>query len=293
MSATGFLTIPEPTAEAQRLFDADLADVGYIMNASRMWAYQPATLDCLFDLMRAVASACGIDLRQRGILVTAAASALGDSYGSLAWGQRLAAATDAEPAAGVLRGDDGRLTASERAMAHWARRVARDPNRTRAADAQALRDAGFDDNQIFAITVFVALRIAFSTVNDALGARPAAAFRSTAPADVLDAVTYGRPIEDAEPYDNLNPPVRPLAANSVSCSARSSMSVLICSSVRRTCSAGWVCSWWAGRGRGCVRPGFRRSSGTRRRGLRLLPVLPRSGRVRRRRRAVVVLSVRV
>ena len=37
---------------------------------------------------------------------------------------------------------------------------------------QALRDAGFDDAQIFAITVFVAARLAFSTVNDALGARP-------------------------------------------------------------------------------------------------------------------------
>jgi alkylhydroperoxidase family enzyme len=198
MSATGFLTIPEPTAAARRLFDNDVADVGYIMNASRMWAYQPATLDGLFDLMREVASACGLDIRQRGILVTACASALGDSYCSLAWGQRLAEATDAESAAGVLRGDDSRLTTSERAMAHWARRVARDPNRTCAADVQAFRDAGFHDNQIFAITVFVALRIAFSTVNAALGARPDAAFRSTAPAAVLDAVTYGRPIEDAE-----------------------------------------------------------------------------------------------
>jgi hypothetical protein len=44
--------------------------------------------------------------------------------------------------------------------------------------------------------VFVALRLAFSTVNDALGVLPDAALRSTAPRVVLDAVTVGRPIED-------------------------------------------------------------------------------------------------
>lgn len=32
--------------------------------------------------------------------------------------------------------------------------------------------APFDDGQVFAITTFVALRLAFSTANDALGAQP-------------------------------------------------------------------------------------------------------------------------
>ncbi len=57
------------------------------------------------------------------------------------------------------------------------RQLARDPNATDASDVRALRDAGYDEAQIFAITVFVALRIAFSTVNDALGARPDRALR--------------------------------------------------------------------------------------------------------------------
>jgi hypothetical protein len=82
-------------------------------------------------------------------------------------------------------------------MAAWARRVARDPNGTSAADVAGLRLAGFSDADIFAMTVFVALRVAFSTVNDALGARPDAQYRSLAPAAVLDAVTYGRPIDTA------------------------------------------------------------------------------------------------
>lgn len=205
MSATGFLGAPEPTAEAQRLFDDDIAEVGYVMNISRLWAYQPAVLTGLFDLMRETISANRLTFRQRGILVAACASAFGDSYCALAWGSKLAEATDAHTASGVLRGDDDRLTCSEQAMAGWARKVARNPNRTSAEDVQALRDAGYSDPQIFAITAFVALRIALSTVNDALGARPDATFRSTAPEAVLDAVTFGRPIDDATPGQACGP----------------------------------------------------------------------------------------
>jgi alkylhydroperoxidase family enzyme len=196
MHTIGFLGVPETTADSQRIFDEDVAELGYVMNLSRLWAYQPATVIGLFNLLRQAISADSLSLRQRFILVAACASAFGDSYCSLAWGSKLAAATDAQTAAGVLRGMDDGLSVSERAMAGWARQVARDPNGTTAADVQVLRDAGFSDSQIFTITVFVALRLAFSTVNDALGVLPDAGLRATAPAAVLDAVTVGRPIED-------------------------------------------------------------------------------------------------
>jgi hypothetical protein len=58
-----------------------------------------------------------------------------------------------------------------------------------------LRSAGWSDGQIFAVTVFVALRSAFAMINDALGVTPDAAYRTLLPAAVLDAVTYGRPID--------------------------------------------------------------------------------------------------
>jgi uncharacterized protein YciW len=168
---TGFLAAPEPDAETQRLFDDDVAELGYVMNTSKLWAYQPATVAHLFDLMGETHATQTLTFRERGILVTACASTLGDAYCSLAWGSKLA-------------------------MARWARKVAKDPNGTTAEDVQELRDAGLSDAHIFAITAYVALRIAFSTVNDALGARPDAAFRTTAPEAVRDAVTYGRPIEE-------------------------------------------------------------------------------------------------
>jgi len=196
MNTIGFLGVPEASAEVQKMFDEDTSELGYVMNVSRLWAYQPATVSGLFALLGQVNSEDRLSLRQRSVLVTACASAFGDSYCSLAWGSKLAKASDAHTAARVLDGVDDGLSTSERATAAWARKIALDPNRTTAEDVQELRDAGFSDSQIFTITAFVSLRLAFSTVNDALGLRPDAALRVTAPATVRDAVTFGRPIED-------------------------------------------------------------------------------------------------
>jgi uncharacterized peroxidase-related enzyme len=179
---------------ARRVFDFDVEDVGFVTNVSRLWAYQPEALISLFELMIGVASARPFTDRERGILVAACASAVGDSYCSLAWGTKLAGLAGPELAAGVLRGEDDGLSPAERAMAAWARRIAREPSRTQPSDVAELRDAGLSDADIFAMTVFIALRVAFSTVNDALGAHPDAEFRTQAPAKVLSAVTYGRPI---------------------------------------------------------------------------------------------------
>jgi len=187
-----FLEEPEISPQAQALYDEDLADDGYVWNVSRLWAHQPDTVRQLFDLMSHAFKPSGLSFRQRGILVTAAASTLGDSYCSLAWGGKLAGASDADLAAGVLNGTDAGLTDQEKAMAGWARKVARDPNGTTPADIQALRDAGLDDGQVFAITAFVALRLAFSTINDSLGAAPDTQLAQSLPAQVRDAVTYGR-----------------------------------------------------------------------------------------------------
>ena len=115
--------------------------------------------------------AAGLSFKDRGILIAAAASTLGDPYCSLAWGNKLAGESDGEVAASVLRGEDQGLDERERALARWARAVARDPNGTTPAHVETLRAVGYDDGQVLAITAFVALRLAFATVNDALGRR--------------------------------------------------------------------------------------------------------------------------
>ncbi len=195
-----FLAAPAATPAVQGLADDDLADLGYVMNATRLWGYQPASRESISDLQVQSAEAGALTIRQRAVLVAACASALGDSYCSLAWGKRLAEHTSPATAAAVLEGVDGSLDDEGRALARWARLVARDPNGATAADVDALRQVGFDDAQIFAITCFVAARLAFSTVNDALGARPDPELVETVPAEVRGAVTFGRPVaEDGSP----------------------------------------------------------------------------------------------
>ena len=192
-----FLGEPPVSARVQELYNDDLADSSYVWNVSRLWAYQPDTLKRLYELMSQAFTPSGLTYRQRGILVAAAASTLGDSYCSLAWGGKLGQASDAALAAGVLNGSDAGLTDQEKTMAAWARRVAADPNATTPADIQALRDSGLDDGQIFAITAFVALRLAFSAINDSLGAQPDAQLAQSLPPEVREAVTYGRPVAQA------------------------------------------------------------------------------------------------
>jgi len=71
-----------------------------------------------------------------------------------------------------------------------------EPNAITAADVDLLRAAGLTDQEIFDVTVFVAFRLAFSAVNDALGARPDWELAAAAPAAVRDAVSYGRTVSE-------------------------------------------------------------------------------------------------
>ena len=192
----GFLAEPPPSPEVQALFDGDVADHGFVMNLTRVWAHAPSAKVALFALLGDLAQQAGLTFRQRGVLISATAGTIGDAYCSLAWGNRLATAAGDDVAQAVLRGDDDGLDAVDAALAGWAGTIARDPNATTAADLEPLRRAGFDDRQIFAITAFVALRRAFSTVNDALGALPDRQLRDEAPAGVDAAVSFGRPAAD-------------------------------------------------------------------------------------------------
>jgi alkylhydroperoxidase family enzyme len=152
----------------------------------------PAAYPALFDLLGLMADVTGITFRERAVLITACASSMSDPYCALAWGRRLADETSPELAAMVVAGGDTGLDPREAAIARWARRVATDANGTTADHVDELRRVGLTDTQIFALTLFVAGRIAFSTVNDALGADPDAEMLATTPAVLREAVTFGR-----------------------------------------------------------------------------------------------------
>lgn len=188
-----FLGALPPSEYAERMRKEDLDEDGYVSTVVKLWARMPGAFDDLFALLRSSAEFGDLSLRQRGVLTTAMAATLGDSACAYAWGGKLATwAGDAAVPASVLRGDDEALTPDERALAAWTRKVVGDPNSTRPEDVDELRAAGFSDDRIFAATLFIVLRLAFSTFNDALGLQLDQAVVDDLPATVRDAVTWGR-----------------------------------------------------------------------------------------------------
>jgi hypothetical protein len=86
--ATGFLREPaELTASARALYAEDIDDVGYVMNLSRTWSHDADTVQTLLGLARSVAAGAGLTPRERGVLVLAMTSTMGDAYCSLTWGR--------------------------------------------------------------------------------------------------------------------------------------------------------------------------------------------------------------
>jgi hypothetical protein len=107
-------------------------------------------------------------------------------------GRLLTEREDAETAAAALRRDEAPVNDRERVLATWARAVADHPNDTRPEDVELLRTVGFDDPQILALTLYAAIRMALSTTNDALGARPDQALIDMLDPSVRNAITWGR-----------------------------------------------------------------------------------------------------
>ena len=189
-----FLGEPPVTDEAAALFDAERDEDGYVWNVTRLWCWRPDLYAAFAALRRDLMSSPRLTDREWALLVTATASEITDSYCSFAWGARLAKLSGDETAAQVIAGTaPPALTEREAALVEWARRIVRDPNGTTQDDVARLRDVGLDDQAIFEATAFVAFRLAFSTVNDALGAAPDKQLADDVPEAVRAAVTYGRP----------------------------------------------------------------------------------------------------
>ena len=159
------------------------------MNPSRLGSGVPAVHDGLFPLIRQVGDSVGRAPRHRLLVVTATSAARSSGYCVLAWVGKYPRVYPPEVLAAVVSGDDelAGLDVRDAALVRWARRVATLTGPVPEAEVDALRAAGWSDEEVFAVTVFAALRIAFSTVNDALGALPDDQLRSQVPPEVLAA----------------------------------------------------------------------------------------------------------
>jgi uncharacterized peroxidase-related enzyme len=193
-AAAGFLAPVEPDAAAEELYADDVAELGYVMNVSRLWAYDATAVEGIFAVARRVAGDAGLSIRHRLLIVLATSAVRRSSYCVFAWGTKFSAELAPSSAAAVVRGDadPAGLDPAEVALVRWARTVAAAPHDATRADVDHLRDQGWTDRQIFAITTFAALRLAFASINDALGAAPDPALATSTPKELREAVTFGR-----------------------------------------------------------------------------------------------------
>jgi uncharacterized peroxidase-related enzyme len=190
-----FITAPEDSTDTAHLYKSSADSQGFVMNLTRAWAWRPDVFESFAALRGQLTSKSSLSKREQAVIVCATAAALGDSYCSLAWGKTLAAEAGAELAAAVIGASaHGELNARDQALAAWARKVVADPNATSPRDVQSLRTAGFTEKEIFEATVFIAFRLAFSTVNDALGVRPDWELAASVPEAVGAAVNFGRAV---------------------------------------------------------------------------------------------------
>jgi uncharacterized peroxidase-related enzyme len=188
-----FIETPKASEASEQLFADSAKSMGFVMNLTKAWAWRPEIFNGFAALRNQLTTNSTLTKRDQAVIVCATASELGDSYCSLAWGKTLAAEAGASVAAAVISGaSEESLVARDRALVVWARKVVSDPNGTTAADIEEMRTCGFTDREIFEATTFIAFRLAFSTVNDALGVQPDWQLAESADPLVREAVTFGR-----------------------------------------------------------------------------------------------------
>lgn len=200
------MLLNEPAVDdvVRAMYEEDLAEEGYISNHTRAWAHRPDVCQGFRDLRVQLGQEMTLSQAELAVVVAAAVAALSDPYCSLAWGKNLAQATHEQVAAGVLRGDTpAELSERESALAEWTRSVVRDPSATTRHEVESLRAAGFSDRDIAEVTMLIAFRLAYSTVNAALGAEPDRQLAERTPTPVRDAVDYGRPVAAVDSAEHL------------------------------------------------------------------------------------------
>jgi uncharacterized peroxidase-related enzyme len=183
--------------QAAAMFAADLERTGYVANLTRLFACRPAVYQAWRQLNEAVKA--NMDLRRYELTTLAAARQLRSSYCALAHGKVL---RDRFYDAGTVRriATDHRqagLDPADVAVMDFAGKVAADAASVTAADVAVLRARGLPDTDILDVTLAAAARCFFSTVLEAMGTEPDAAYRTDLEPELSQALAVGRPIAPA------------------------------------------------------------------------------------------------
>lgn len=193
----------EASGDVLAMYQRQQASWGFVPNYAKVFSLRPEVLARWGNLLAEIRRP--MDARRFELITFAAAHELRNSACSLAHGKALTPFFSAEEVGVMAKGGEvPGLTAAEGAMMAFSRKVARDASAVTEADADALREHGLTDAEIFDVAATAAGRAFFTKLLDALGVLPDAPMAGVPP--VLRAVVdFGRPIDTAVPDQVMAP----------------------------------------------------------------------------------------
>jgi uncharacterized peroxidase-related enzyme len=188
-------TIPDSdiSADVKAMYERQASFWGFVPNYARVFSWRPELMTLWAQLQVGIKRT--MDKRRFELITFAAAHTLRSTLCSLAHGRALTEFFSPEDVQLMARGaSPGSLTAAEAAMMAFARKVARGPFATTAADVAELKKHGFTDAEVFDIASAVGARAFWTTLLEALGVEAEPSLR-TMEKEFTKAMTVGRPSE--------------------------------------------------------------------------------------------------
>jgi len=191
-------TIPPEEAHSavREMYARQQAAYGFVPNYAKVFCYRPEVMDRWARLLSAIRRT--VEPRRFELVTFAAAHALRNSYCSLAHGKALTAFLGEDGTRALANQQaNAMLSPAETQMMRFARKVATDASSITQDDITALRNHGFEDDEIFDIVAVAAARSFFTKILDSTGAE-ADIGHTSMESTLRQSLTVGNPITQRE-----------------------------------------------------------------------------------------------
>lgn len=168
----------EVTGRVAEIYNAQKAQLGFVMEATRCFTARPDLLPIYTDFSDRVRAGFSLGLRAWRLITLIAAKHVPSNYCSHVYGKQLIGDLGSKEAVTAVRRDFRKagLTDRDVEMLAYAERITVDASQVSQGDIDRLRSVGFTDQEICDIALCAAFRCFVSRFFDATGAAPEATF---------------------------------------------------------------------------------------------------------------------
>ncbi|WP_343081020.1 hypothetical protein [Ostreiculturibacter nitratireducens] len=185
----------EATGEIERLYSAEIASMGLVMQATQCWSARPDVILPIESLLHQIRDGFSLGVLNFRLITFVAAKFVPSSYCSHVYFRVLSQALGREKALAIQRDHrNAGLSDKEVAMLDYAAQISEDASRVTEADIQRLRSLGFSDLNIADIALAASFRAFMSRYFDAVGAMVEPQFLDADPA-VRSELSVGRKLD--------------------------------------------------------------------------------------------------